>query len=80
MESFKNVENAKLFMNFVIQPENAAMISADARYGNGIVDSGKLMPADMKTAPEVKTPSDLARAGSPADACSPEVMKIDTKI
>jgi spermidine/putrescine transport system substrate-binding protein len=63
-----------------MDPENAAMISAYARYGNGIVGSDKYMPEEMKTAPEVNIPPELAKAGFPIETCSPEVMKIYTRI
>ena len=76
----KNVDNAKLFMNFVMAPENAALISAFARYGNGIKGSEQFMPEDMKTAPEVNIPEEFKAAGSFNLACSPEVQEIYTKI
>ena len=74
----KNVENAKLFLNFIMAPENAALLSAFARYQNGIMGSEKFMPADMRDAPELTLPE--PNKGVFLQACPPEVNEIMTKI
>lgn len=74
-----NLENAKLFQNFLMEPENAALISEFAGYANGITGSGKFLPADFADAPEITPP-----AGAPAPEfvppCAPDVVKIYNQI
>ena len=74
----QNVENAKLFLNFIMEPENAAMLSAFARYSNGIMGSEQFMPADMQDAPELTLPE--GNKGVFLQACPPEVNEILTRI
>lgn len=80
LKDAKNVENAKLFLNFIMAPENAAMLSSFARYANGISGSDAFMPEDMKTAPEVNIPESAKAAGKFNLACAPEVQELYTKI
>lgn len=74
-----NMENAKLFMNFIMEPENAAMISNFARYANGISGSEAFMDAEMLDAPEIVMP---ANAPTPdfVPPCSQGVVDLYNKI
>ncbi|MCB4769790.1 extracellular solute-binding protein [Ancylobacter sp. Lp-2] len=80
LKDAKNVENAKLFMNFIMEPENAALISAFAKYANGIKGSAQFMPAEMKDAPELVVPAQYEKAGEFLTACPPEVSELYTRI
>ena len=75
-----NMENAKLFQNFIMDPENAALISDFASYDNGIMGSDKFLRADdFANSPEIKAP-----AGAPTPEfvppCPKEVIDIYNKI
>lgn len=72
----KNVENAKLFLNFIMAPENAAMISDFAKYSNGIAGSAAFMDETMKTAPEILVPEELRGAGRLSTPCSKSAMDL----
>lgn len=76
----KNVDNAYLFLDFIMDPENAAMLSAFARYGNGIAGSEAFMPEDMKTAPEIVTPVEFVANGKFVTACSGKALEYQTAI
>lgn len=80
LKDAKNVENAKLFLNFIMEPENAALISAFAKYANGIKGSEQFLPADMKGAPELSVPAEYQKAGEFLTACAPEVTQLYSRI
>lgn len=76
----RNVDNAYLFMDFIMAPENAAMLSAFARYANGISGSDAFMPDEMKTAPEIVTPTEFVANGHFVLACSGKALEYQTAI
>lgn len=53
----ENVENAKKFMDFMMNPENMAIQSNFTGYGNAIKGSDKFMTEELRTAPEINPPA-----------------------
>jgi len=80
LKDAKNVDNAYLFMDFIMQPENAAMLSAFARYANGIAGSEAFLPEDMKTAPELITPAEFADKGQFVTICTGKALDYQNAI
>ncbi len=75
-----NVEEAYKFLDFIMLPENAALISAFARYANGISGSEEFMPADMKDAPEINIPEEFKAAGRFLPTCTGKGQEYITAI
>lgn len=75
-----NVDEAYKFLDFIMVPENAAMISTFARYANGIAGSDPFMPEDMRTAPEIATPAEFVAAGRFLPTCPPKTTELYTAI
>jgi|JI7StandDraft_1071085.scaffolds.fasta_scaffold25643_4 spermidine/putrescine transport system substrate-binding protein len=76
----QNVENAKLFLNFIMDPENAAMISNYTGYGNGIAGSEAFMTADLLAAPEMTIPEFAVPVAQFQQTCPPEVQELYSRI
>jgi spermidine/putrescine transport system substrate-binding protein len=54
----KHPENAKAFIDFVMNPENAGILSNFTGSQNGIVGSAKFMKKELVDAPEINPPKD----------------------
>lgn len=80
LKDAKNVENAKLFQNFMMDPENAGMNSSFHRYANGIAGSEAYMPADMKDAPEIVLTPEMMQRAELMVTCPPEAQELYTRI
>lgn len=80
LKDAKNVDNAYLFLNFIMEPENAAMLSAFARYANGIAGSEAFLPEDMKTAPELTPPAEFADKGQFVTICTGKALDYQNAI
>jgi spermidine/putrescine transport system substrate-binding protein len=76
----QNVEEAYEFMNFILAPENAAMISNYARYGNGVAGSEEFMDEEMQAAPEIVVPEEHRANGVFLPTCPAPVTELYSQI
>ncbi|MCB8876675.1 extracellular solute-binding protein [Acidisoma silvae] len=60
-----DLENAKKFMNFMMDPQNAALETEFAQYQNAVPDSAKYLPASITQAPEFNPPANEKIVFSP---------------
>jgi spermidine/putrescine transport system substrate-binding protein len=75
-----NVEEAYKFLDFIMLPENAALISNYARYANGISGSEQFMDPEMTSAPEVVIPEEHKAAGVFLPTCTGKSLEYITAI
>jgi len=74
----KNVEEAKAFMNFVMHPENMAILSNFAAYANAIPESVNYLSEDMKNATNIQVPDGIpVKFGQ---ACNKESQALVDKV
>lgn len=79
IKNSKNIENAKLFLNFMLEPENAAAISNATGYTPGVKGTEPYLADKFKGALEFNPP-----AGAPTaqfvPPCRPDVVKFYDRI
>jgi spermidine/putrescine transport system substrate-binding protein len=76
----QNAENAYTFLNYIMEPEHAAMLSNFARYANAVVGSEEFMDEEMRDAPEMVVPDEFLEAGQFSLTCPAEVQQMHTQI
>ena len=80
LKDAQNTDNAYAFLEFILKPENAALISNFARYGNGIAGSEAFMDPVMADAPEVVIPEEHQAAGVFPPVCNEKSREYMTAI
>jgi len=76
--SAKNVENAKKFMNFMMDPVNMAMLTENQGYGDAVKGTAAYYSDELKAAPEINPPADLNVFFAPT--CSPKAQSLIDKV
>lgn len=76
----QNVDEAYEFLNFIMAPENAALISNYARYANGITGSEEFMDEEMKDAPEIVIPEEHRANGVFVPTCPASATDLYSQI
>jgi len=74
-----NLENAKLFQNFLMDPENAATLTNFARYTAGVEGTEPHLDPELVSAPEVNMPAD-APTPEFVPPCDENVVRLYDKI
>ncbi|MGH6883183.1 extracellular solute-binding protein [Hypericibacter sp.] len=73
-----DLENAKKFLNFLMDPENIALQSKSTGYQTAVVGSNKFLPPEIGTSPEFNPPADLKITFAPA--CEEKATRAYDKI
>ncbi len=70
-----NRDNALKFMDFLLEPENAAAVTNFAQYTAGVGGVDALLDAELKASPELNPPAD-APAGQFVQVCEEATQKL----
>ncbi len=75
-----NLDNAKIFINWMMDPKNAAWASNFSGYDNGIDGSDAFMDDALKADPAVIVPADKVALLSPTPNCGEEARELYTQV
>ena len=78
LQDAPNRENAIKFINFLLEPENAAAVSNFAGYISGVTGAMELASADVRDAPELNPPE--GQAGEFVQSCEQDVQELYDRI
>ena len=75
-----NLDNAKIFINWMMDPKNIAAESNYTGYDNSIIGSSEFMNESMKNDSAVVVPADKLSLLTPTPYCSTEVRNLYTQV
>lgn len=73
-------ENARVFINWMMDPKNIAEVTNFAGYMNSISGSERYIDPALAKDPSVNMPAEFADRMRPARACSPEARELRNKV
>ena len=75
-----DLDNAKIFINWMMDPKNVAAESNFTGYDNGITGSDAFMTDSMKNDPAVVVPADDVKLLSPTPSCDQDARDLYTQV
>jgi spermidine/putrescine transport system substrate-binding protein len=72
----QNVDNAKIFINWMMDPKNIGEATNFVGYDNGITGSAEFMNADLSSNPAVIIPDDKKALAAPIAGCPVEAVDL----
>jgi spermidine/putrescine transport system substrate-binding protein len=76
----KNVDNAKVFLNFMMDPKNAAEASNFTAYNNAISGSDAFLDQGLRDDPAVNTPETMVARFKPLRDCGKDALDLRQKV
>jgi spermidine/putrescine transport system substrate-binding protein len=72
----QNIDNAKIFINWMMDPANIGEATNFVGYDNGITGSSEFMTAELGTNPAVVIPEEFKALAAPVPGCSVEAIDL----
>ncbi len=76
----KNLDNAKIFINWMMDPKQGAVATNFTGYANAILGSGPFMDAAIKNDPAINTTAENAKLGTPTPNCPTAARDLYTEV
>ncbi|GIH62956.1 extracellular solute-binding protein [Microbispora siamensis] len=76
----RNVDNAKIFINWMLDPKNAAEATNFVGYANAVTGSDAYMDKDLAKDPAITPPADKAALAQPVPPCSQTALDLYDKV